>query len=657
MAKRPNLGQITSSVFTVSQLNTAYDKIDTAFDNTLSRDGSTPNTMLADLDMNSNDILNVGVLDGDQINVNEAYIGGKLFTGTLTWRSDWLTATSYQELDLVKQNGNVYVALEEHTSGVFASDLSALRWELFVENATGPAGPTGDTGATGPAGQGVPTGGTTGQVLAKVDGTNYNTEWVDQTGGAGVTDGDKGDITVSGSGSTWTIDDGAVTLAKQADMATASLVYRKTAGSGAPEVNTLTTLKTDLGLTGTNSGDQTSIVGITGTKAQFDTAVTDGNFLYVGDVTSNATHTGEVTGSTALTIDPTAITGKSAVTAVGTDYVLISDTSDSGNLKKALVSDFTSGGGSPGGSSGEVQYNNGGAFAGAVDVEIEGGQLRLPSISTPSAPSASGIKLFGKNWGLAPWPNIIGPSSLQPWPMAPFIGEGRFHIWMPAISGSTVSVFGWPGASTQGTATGSVPGVGNRRTNLQRIEYLVGTPSTSAVAGWRVNAAGFPINGSSSWEGGFYGLMHGGGCTGQTNSSARFFMGLGDTGSSSDVDPSSLLVIVGIGYDAADSNMQFMHNDGSGTATKVDLGSSFAKPSSDRSTIYRLRLYAPPGTSRSLSYEVTELESGAVATGTVTTNLPDTSSYVTPKMYASVGGVSAVTGITVGNMTFITEPF
>jgi hypothetical protein len=36
---------------------------------------------------------------------------------------------------------------------------------------------------------------------------------------------------------------------------------------------------------GTNTGDQTSIVGITGTKAQFDTAVTDGNFLYVGDVT------------------------------------------------------------------------------------------------------------------------------------------------------------------------------------------------------------------------------------------------------------------------------------------------------------------------------------------------------------------------------------
>jgi len=34
---------------------------------------------------------------------------------------------------------------------------------------------------------------------------------------------------------------------------------------------------------GTNTGDQTTIAGITGTKSQFDTAVTDGNFMYSGD--------------------------------------------------------------------------------------------------------------------------------------------------------------------------------------------------------------------------------------------------------------------------------------------------------------------------------------------------------------------------------------
>lgn len=42
---------------------------------------------------------------------------------------------------------------------------------------TGPAGPNGAAGA------GVPVGGTANQVLAKIDSTNYNTQWVNQTGG------------------------------------------------------------------------------------------------------------------------------------------------------------------------------------------------------------------------------------------------------------------------------------------------------------------------------------------------------------------------------------------------------------------------------------------------------------------------------------------
>ena len=49
---------------------------------------------------------------------------------------------------------------------------------------TAPRGPQGATGQQGSAGQGVPTGGTAGQVLQKVSGTNYDTEWVTPQGGS-----------------------------------------------------------------------------------------------------------------------------------------------------------------------------------------------------------------------------------------------------------------------------------------------------------------------------------------------------------------------------------------------------------------------------------------------------------------------------------------
>lgn len=117
--------------------------------------------------------------------------------------------------------------------------------------------------------------------------TQYTDEMAQDAVGGMLSDAGDIDFTYTDATPSVTADvkSGAISLAKMASVATGTVFYRKTAGTGDPEVQTLATLKTDLGLTGTNSGDQTSIVGIAGTKAEFDTAVTDGNFLYVGDVT------------------------------------------------------------------------------------------------------------------------------------------------------------------------------------------------------------------------------------------------------------------------------------------------------------------------------------------------------------------------------------
>lgn len=80
-------------------------------------------------------------------------------------------------------------------------------------------------------------GGTTN--FLRADGT-----WAAPSGGSGVTDGDKGDITVSASGATWTLDNDVVTNAKAANMATATIKGRTTAGTGDPEDLTASQVKT-----------------------------------------------------------------------------------------------------------------------------------------------------------------------------------------------------------------------------------------------------------------------------------------------------------------------------------------------------------------------------------------------------------------------------
>jgi hypothetical protein len=69
MAKKPDITTIASGYYSRTALNTNFENIRDRFDNTLSLDGSTPNAMGADLDMNSNDILNVGEIDVQALSI------------------------------------------------------------------------------------------------------------------------------------------------------------------------------------------------------------------------------------------------------------------------------------------------------------------------------------------------------------------------------------------------------------------------------------------------------------------------------------------------------------------------------------------------------------------------------------------------------------
>lgn len=141
MAKRASLTDVSSGYQSNSVMNDNFEALNENFDNTLSRDGSSPNQMEADIDMNSNDVLNAGTVHTDVLKVN-----GRTLTDASAvpnWEGAWVTATPYVVDDLVQESGNTYICVVAHTSGVFATDLSNAYWELFASKGSSGGG-TGD---------------------------------------------------------------------------------------------------------------------------------------------------------------------------------------------------------------------------------------------------------------------------------------------------------------------------------------------------------------------------------------------------------------------------------------------------------------------------------------------------------------------------------
>lgn len=144
------LSSIPSGYASAAAHNADNTAIETAIENTLSRDGTGPNQMNANLDMNGYAILNQRATSG-----NENFF----------WMGTWVTGATYAVNNLVyapegSNTGNTLICVTANTAGA-TLDGDAAKWAVFAQRGAAGAG-TGDV--VGPASS-------TADSLARFNGT------------------------------------------------------------------------------------------------------------------------------------------------------------------------------------------------------------------------------------------------------------------------------------------------------------------------------------------------------------------------------------------------------------------------------------------------------------------------------------------------------
>lgn len=280
------------------------------------------------------------------------------------------------------------------------------------------------------------------------------------------------------------------------------------------------------------------------------------------------------------------------------------------------------GGGTPGGASGVVQYNNAGAFGGAANLSIHGGDLVVAS-GTPTTPSG-GAKLYSRDLAGRQMLGQIGPTGLG-LGLQPFLARTRVGHWNWPGGNTTALADGIPAPSVVGTPQIRTPASTNLFTSMRRIGYQ-SAASAGSLASVRSGVAQF-WRGNAAGLGGFFLAFRFGASDPATVAGAREFVGLSTaTGAATNVEPDTLVNSVGVGQLSTSSNLHVIHNDVGGTATTIDLGVNF--PADTLSVdMYELILFAAPNSSE-IKYRVERLGTSHVATGSVSSNIPSTTTFL-----------------------------
>ena len=258
-----------------------------------------------------------------------------------------------------------------------------------------------------------------------------------------------------------------------------------------------------------------------------------------------------------------------------------------------------------------------------------GGQVNeLPA--TDSLPGSGG------GGGPAAWATITG----KPWLLTP---DGWQWATLPGHNATLTSVGGSPISTHAGTCAHPAPSNASLRQSLLRW-----SGTSAATAGSSYDSSG---QGQSRIT-----LSDAGGLGGFTQkmrfsvtstvATQRLMMGLtqyGGTWGGAGVDPYSRVNIIVLGYDASvDSTYQIIHCTTLGAPTKVNTGIAI----NNTNAVFDFVLSNAPG-SGDVAWSLKDINSGASASGTLTTNLPPAGTYLHPRIHINNGGTAAAASVEV----------
>jgi len=254
--------------------------------------------------------------------------------------------------------------------------------------------------------------------------------------------------------------------------------------------------------------------------------------------------------------------------------------------------------------------------------------LSLNATTDPGASPPGVLTFYAKPQAQRLMPKFVGPSGLDT-TLQPLLAKNKIGMLAPPGNVATVTTLGaYTAPTATGTATARNVTTNNLFGRMRRLGY-VSAATAGSLTGARVTVAQITAGGAQG--AGFFKVIRFGVSDAVVVSGARMFVGVSaSVAAPTNVEPSTLTNVIGVGEGAADSNLKLYYG-GSAAQPPIDLGANFPSTTSN-TDVYELILFSPPNTA-DVYYEVNRLNTGDSAGGVLANNggvgLPSTTTLLT----------------------------